>query len=104
MRTRYRTPEQLGLLERFHRTLKEEEVYWQLYRSPSEAREKLEAFCLGSQIKWTGLVDFCVTSRPGPQAGTATSCFCPTWSFSSFSLAALAQPCHAGNCTSISPR
>lgn len=44
VRTRYRTPEQLGLLERFHRTLKEEEVYWQLYRSPSEAREKLEAF------------------------------------------------------------
>ena len=44
VRTRYRTPEQLGLLERFHRTLKEEEVYWHLYASPLEAREKLEAF------------------------------------------------------------
>lgn len=44
MRTRYRTPEQLGLLERFHRTLKAEEVHWQLYSSPQEAREKLEAF------------------------------------------------------------
>lgn len=27
VRTRYRTPEQLGLLERFHRTLKQEEIY-----------------------------------------------------------------------------
>jgi putative transposase len=44
VRTRYRTPEQLGLLERFHRTLKEEEVYWQVYSSPQEAREKLDAF------------------------------------------------------------
>jgi transposase InsO family protein len=31
VRIRYRTPTQLGLLERFHRTLKEEEVYWRLY-------------------------------------------------------------------------
>jgi len=44
VRTRYRTPEQLGLLERFHRTLKAEEVYWHLYGSPQEAREKLDAF------------------------------------------------------------
>ena len=44
VRTRYRTPEQLGLLERFHRTLKSEEVYWHLYGSPQEAREKLEGF------------------------------------------------------------
>ena len=44
VRTRYRTPEQLGLLERFHRTLKVEEVYWHLYASPAEAREKLAAF------------------------------------------------------------
>ena len=28
VRIRYRTPTQLGLLERFHRTLKEEEIYW----------------------------------------------------------------------------
>jgi len=27
VRIQYRTPTQLGLLERFHRTLKEEEVY-----------------------------------------------------------------------------
>jgi putative transposase len=44
VRTRYRTPEQLGLLERFHRTLEDEEVYWHLYASPSEGREKLAAF------------------------------------------------------------
>jgi putative transposase len=44
VRTRYRTPQQLGLLERFHQTLKREEVYWQLYDSPQDAREKLEAF------------------------------------------------------------
>ena len=61
-------------------------------------------FCLASQIKWTRLVDFCVTSRPGRQAGTATSCCCPTWSFSSFSFAALAQACQAGSCTATSPR
>jgi hypothetical protein len=34
----------LGLLERFHQTLKTEEVYWKLYASPSEARTSLEAF------------------------------------------------------------
>jgi transposase InsO family protein len=44
VRTRYRTPQQLGLLERFHQTLKREEVYWQLYDNPQDAREKLAAF------------------------------------------------------------
>lgn len=44
VRTRYRTPQQLGLLERFHQTLKREEVYWEIYRSPGEARERLAAF------------------------------------------------------------
>ena len=44
VRTRYRTPQQLGLLERFHQTLKREEVYWQLYDSPADARDKLAAF------------------------------------------------------------
>ena len=39
-----RTPTQLGLLERFHQTLKTEEVYWKLYASPGEARESLEVF------------------------------------------------------------
>ncbi|MEX0655302.1 MAG: hypothetical protein WD534_04250 [Phycisphaeraceae bacterium] len=38
VRTAYRTPTQLGLLERFHRTLKQEEVYWRLYESPADAR------------------------------------------------------------------
>lgn len=42
VRIRYRTPTQLGLLERFHRTLKEEEVYWRLYDNPAHAR-----VCLG---------------------------------------------------------
>ncbi|MBD8528342.1 IS3 family transposase [Pseudomarimonas arenosa] len=44
VRTRYRTPQQLGLLERFHQTLKREEVYWQLYDNPQDSREKLDAF------------------------------------------------------------
>lgn len=44
VRTRYRTPEQLGLLERFHQTLKKEEVYWHLYASPTDCRERLEGF------------------------------------------------------------
>jgi transposase InsO family protein len=44
VRIQYRTPTQLGLLERFHRTLKQEEIYWQLYERPSHARECLAAF------------------------------------------------------------
>ncbi|MCA9540846.1 MAG: IS3 family transposase [Myxococcales bacterium] len=46
VRIRYRTPTQLGLLERFHGTLKREEVYWNWYDSPADARQKLEAFRL----------------------------------------------------------
>lgn len=44
VRIQYRTPTQLGLLERFHRTLKQEEVYWRLYDSPAHARQCLEEF------------------------------------------------------------
>jgi hypothetical protein len=44
VRIQYRTPTQLGLLERFHQTLKTEEVYWKLYTSPGEARHSLEKF------------------------------------------------------------
>ncbi len=44
VRIHYRTPTQLGLLERFHQTLKTEEVYWHLYQNPAEARERLTAF------------------------------------------------------------
>ena len=44
VRIQYRTPTQLGLLERFHQTLKEEEVYWQLYKNPTHARQCLEVF------------------------------------------------------------
>ncbi len=44
VRIRYRTPQQLGLLERFHRTLKNEEVYWRLYDGPGHARECLAEF------------------------------------------------------------
>ncbi len=46
VRIRYRTPTQLGLLERFHRTLKEEEVYWRLYDNPADARVCMEEFRL----------------------------------------------------------
>jgi putative transposase len=44
VRIQYRTPTQLGLLERFHRTLKEEEVYWRMYSGPADARRCLEEF------------------------------------------------------------
>ena len=44
VRIRYRTPTQLGLIERFHQTLKDEEVYWKLYTSPGEARVSLQEF------------------------------------------------------------
>jgi transposase InsO family protein len=44
VRIQYRTPTQLGLLERFHRTLKEEEVYWRLYDDPTHARQCLAEF------------------------------------------------------------
>jgi putative transposase len=46
VRIQYRTPQQLGLLERFHQTLKTEEVYWRLYENPQHARECLTAFRL----------------------------------------------------------
>ena len=44
VRIAYRTPTQLGLLERFHRTLKEEELYWRLYDSPEHCRACLAEF------------------------------------------------------------
>ena len=44
VRIQYRTPTQLGLLERFHRTLKEEELYWRLYDGPAHCRACLEEF------------------------------------------------------------
>jgi len=44
VRIQYRTPTQLGLLERFHKTLKQEEIYWRMYDSPSHARECLDEF------------------------------------------------------------
>ena len=44
VRIRYRTPQQLGLLERFHGTLKQEEVYWRQYSSPGHARQCLGEF------------------------------------------------------------
>ncbi len=37
VRIAYRTPTQLGLFERFHRTLEEEEVYLRIYESPADA-------------------------------------------------------------------
>jgi putative transposase len=44
VRIQYRTPTQLGLLERFHRTLKTEEIYWRLYDNPAHCRDCLEEF------------------------------------------------------------
>jgi transposase InsO family protein len=44
VRIQYRTPQQLGLLERFHRTLKIEEVYWRFYENPQHARACLTEF------------------------------------------------------------
>jgi putative transposase len=44
VRIGYRMPTHLGLLERFHRTLKEEEVYWKVYQDPIEADRSLREF------------------------------------------------------------
>jgi transposase InsO family protein len=44
VRIQYRTPQQLGLLERFHLTLKTEEVYWRLYDHPQHCRACLAEF------------------------------------------------------------
>ena len=44
VRIAYRTPTHLGLLERFHRTLKEEEIYWRMYDSPEHCRQCLAEF------------------------------------------------------------
>jgi putative transposase len=38
VRIQYRTPTQLGLLERFHQTFKDEEVYWRMYDDPRHAK------------------------------------------------------------------
>ena len=44
VRIQYRTPTRLGLLERFHKTLQTEEVYWRLYDNPGHCRQCLEAY------------------------------------------------------------
>lgn len=44
IRIQYRTPTQLGLLERFHETLKQEEVYYRLYDGPDHARTCIAEF------------------------------------------------------------
>lgn len=44
VRIQYRTPTQLGLLERFHKTFKQEEVYWRMYADPADARTCIEEF------------------------------------------------------------
>jgi putative transposase len=44
VRIQYRTPQQLGRLERFHQTLKTEEVYWRLYDHPQHCRVCLAEF------------------------------------------------------------
>jgi putative transposase len=44
VRIGYRMPTQLGLLERFHETLKQEEVYWNVYADPWDASQKLAVF------------------------------------------------------------
>jgi transposase InsO family protein len=44
VRIQYRTPTQLGLLERFHQTLKDEEVYWRLYDDVRHAKQCLDEF------------------------------------------------------------
>ena len=44
VRIRYRVPTHLGLLERFHQTLKKEERYWRPYDSPAHARACIAEF------------------------------------------------------------
>ena len=44
IRIQYRMPTQLGLLERFHQTFKDEEVYWRLHDGPQHARECFAEF------------------------------------------------------------
>ncbi len=44
VRIQYRTPTQLGLLERFHKTLKQEEIYQHIYDSPAQAKERIEKY------------------------------------------------------------
>jgi putative transposase len=44
VRIQYRMPTHIGLVERFHQTLKAEEIYWRLYESPAHGRECIEEF------------------------------------------------------------
>lgn len=45
MRIAFRTPQQMGSLERSHATLKTEEVYWRLFDRPQHCRACLAEFC-----------------------------------------------------------
>ena len=60
-RINYRTPTQLGLLERFHQTMKTEEVYRHLNQNPAEARGGWRHF--GSGTTPSALAGRCA---PGP--------------------------------------
>jgi transposase InsO family protein len=44
VRIQDRTPKQLGILERFHQTLKTKEVYWRIYENPGHARDCIAEF------------------------------------------------------------
>jgi putative transposase len=44
VRIQYRTPTQLGLLERLHQTLKHEEIYWHVCAPPAKARTRLAEY------------------------------------------------------------
>jgi hypothetical protein len=43
-RIRYLSFQKLGLLDCFHQNLKREEIYWNLYVNPAEARVSLEKY------------------------------------------------------------
>jgi putative transposase len=44
VRTSYRTPELIGLLERLHRTLKEEHIWPAVYEADWQAKEQLACY------------------------------------------------------------
>jgi Integrase core domain len=63
-RTAYNHPEGNGRIERFHRSLKEEEVWPHGYQSLAEARDSIASGSIGTTT--SGHIKLSTTGRPSP--------------------------------------
>jgi len=76
VRVSYRSPELIGLIERFHRTLKEEHLWPAVYETDLQAREELAGYVeFYNQRRVHQALEYCTPvevyrgdARPGPRA------------------------------------